>query len=1011
MHTLRLLGIGLILLVGLAVLPVGAPPVVAIATQSTAETYSTDLFDEMRWRMIGPFRGGRTKAAAGIPSQPNVFYIGVVNGGVWKTTDYGHTWNPIFDDQPTGSIGAIAVAPSNPNIVYVGSGEGLQRPDLSTGDGIYKSTDAGRTWTHLGLRDGQQIPQIVVDPDDPDRLLVAVLGHPYGPNEERGIFRSTDGGQSFQKVLYTDEDTGGIDLVFDPTNAQIVYAVMWEARQAPWENGVFNGPGSGIFKSIDGGDTWRALTNGLPTFADDGLGRIGITIAPSDPSRMFATVESRDNGGLYRSDDAGDSWYLVNDDPRVTQRGSDFAEVKVHPQDPDIVFTGSIVVWKSTDGGRTFMTPRGAPGGDDYQRIWINPERPEIMLIATDQGAIVTVNDGETWSSWYNQPTAQMYHVTADNAFPYRVCSGQQESGSACVNSRSDFGAITYRDWTPVGVTEYGYVAPDPLDPDIVYGGRVTRWDRRTWQRQDITPRPLRSGGYRVVRTMPILFSPVDPQTLFFASNTLWKTRNGGQSWDRISPDLSRETWEVPDVVGKYLGTPAAVPSRLGVIYTIAPSYVDADTIWVGTDDGLIHRTEDGGATWTDVTPAQIGAWAKVSIMDASHTDADTAYAAINTLRLDDLRPHIYRTRDGGRSWTHIANGIPDGGPVNVVREDPRRPGLLFAGTERTVYVSFDDGDNWQSLRLNLPATSIRDLIIKDDDLVIGTHGRGFWILDDITPLRQIAPATVAGGPHLFEPQRAWRFRWNKYTDTPPPPEEPAGENPPDGAILHYYLANDARGPVTMEILDADGGLVRRHSSADPLEPPLEGQNVPDYWPRLQQALSAEAGLHRFVWDMHYPRPAVLRLRYPISAVANNTPVSPVGPSVLPGRYTVRLTVGGQSQSQPLVVAMDPRVTTAQAELARQFALSMKLTDLLRQDFEALEEVRAFRAATADAALDAAAATLESSLQRLNGDLGSLYGIVEGADLGPTSQVVEAAGRTERALRDALARWAAIARP
>ena len=657
------------------------------------------------------------------------------------------------------------------------------------------------------------------------------------------------------------------------------------------------------------------------------------------------------------------------------------------------------------------MTPRGAPGGDDYQRIWINPERPEIMLIATDQGAIVTVNDGKTWSSWYNQPTAQMYHVTADNAFPYRVCSGQQESGSTCVSSRSDFGAITYRDWTPVGVTEYGYVAPDPLDPDIVYGGRVTRWDRRTWQRQDITPRPLRSGGYRVVRTMPILFSPVDPRTLYFASNTLWKTRNGGQSWDRISPDLSRETWEVPGVVGKYRGTPAAEPSRLGVIYTIAPSYVDADTIWVGTDDGLIHRTEDGGATWTDVTPAQIGAWAKVSIMDASHTDVDTAYAAINTLRLDDLRPHIYRTRDGGRTWTHIANGIPDGGPVNVVREDPRRPGLLYAGTERTVYVSFDDGENWQSLRLNLPATSIRDLIIKDDDLVIGTHGRGFWILDDITPLRQVRPGSVAGRPHLFEPQRAWRFRWNKYTDTPPPPEEPAGENPPDGAILHYYLANDARGPVTLEILDAEGGLVRSYSSDDQPEPPLEGQNVPDYWPRPQQLLSAEAGLHRFVWDMHYPRPAVLRLRYPISAIAYNTPVSPVGPSVLPGRYTVRLTADGQTQTQPLVVTMDPRVTTPQAELERQFALSMKLTDLLRQDFEALEEVRAFRAATADAELDAAAATLESSIQRLNGDLGSLYGIVEGADVGPTSQVVEAAGRTERALQDALARWAAIARP
>ncbi|MDP7295372.1 MAG: hypothetical protein QGG24_08625, partial [Vicinamibacterales bacterium] len=403
MHTPRLLGIGLILLVGLLVLPVGAPPI--LATQQAAETYSADLFGEMRWRMVGPFRGGRTKAAAGIPNQPNVFYIGAVNGGVWKTTDYGHTWNPIFDDQPTGSIGAIAVAPSDPNIVYVGSGEGLQRPDLSTGDGIYKSTDAGRTWAHLGLRDGQQIPQIVVDPADPDRLLVAVLGHPYGPNEERGIFRSTDGGESFQKVLYTDEDTGGIDLVFDPTDAEIVYAVMWEARQAPWENGVFSGSGSGIFKSTDGGGTWRALTNGLPTFADDGLGRIGITIAPSDRTRLFATVEARQNGGLYRSDDAGENWVLVNDDPRVTQRGSDFAEVKVHPRNPDIVFTGAIVVWKSTDGGRTFMTPRGAPGGDDYQRIWINPERPEIMLIATDQGAIVTVNDGKTWSSWYNQPT------------------------------------------------------------------------------------------------------------------------------------------------------------------------------------------------------------------------------------------------------------------------------------------------------------------------------------------------------------------------------------------------------------------------------------------------------------------------------------------------------------------------------------------------------------------------------------------------------------------------------
>ena len=978
--------------------------------QLIAQQYDSDLFNEMHWRMIGPFRGGRTKAAAGIPSQPNVFYIGVVNGGVWKTTDYGRIWRPIFDDQPTGSIGAIAVALSDPNVIYVGSGEGLQRPDLSTGDGIYKSTDAGETWTHLGLRDGQQIPQIIVDPDDPNRLFVAVLGHPYGPNEERGIFRSTNGGRTFERVLYKDENTGGVDVAFDPSDAQTVYAVLWEAREGPWENGVFRGPGSGLFKSTDGGDTWRPLTEGLPTFADDGLSRIGITVAPSMPSRLFATVESRRNGGLYRSDDAGESWYLTNDDPRVTQRGSDFAEVKVHPHNPDIVFTGAIVVWKSTDGGSTFEAIRGAPGGDDYQRLWINPNNPDIILIAADQGAIITVNGGETWSSWYNQPTAQFYHVTTDNAFPYRVCSGQQESGSACVQSRGDHGQITFREWSSVGVTEYGYVAPDPLNPDIVYGGRVTRYDRRTGQVQDVSPRPLRDGDYRIIRTMPILFSPVDPHTLYFASNTLWKTTTGGQSWDQISPDLSRETWEVPANVGKYRGTPASRVTRRGVIYTIAPSHTDIDVIWVGTDDGLIHVTHDGGATWSDVTPSELVPWAKVSLMDASHFDVNTAYAAINTLRLDDLRPHIYRTRDGGATWTHITSGIPDGGPVNVVREDPERRGLLFAGTERAVYVSFDDGDNWQSLRIDMPATSIRDLVIKDDDLVVGTHGRGFWILDDITPLRQITAATVASDAFLFEPQQAWRFRWNKYTDTPLPPDEPAGENPPDGAIINYFLKANARGPVTLEILTETGELVRRYSSADEPEPPLEGQNVPDYWPRPPQVLSAGAGLHRFVWDLHYPRPAVLRFRYPISAVAGNTPVTPFGPWVLPGRYTVKLTANGKTYSQTLTVKMDPRVQTPSAELERQHQLSMKLYDLLQHDFDALTDVRAFRADRRNAGRENEAAALERSLTRLNGNLGSLLSIVERADVAPTSQVVQAIGAVERELDVTLAEWQALRR-
>ncbi|HSR15276.1 MAG TPA: glycosyl hydrolase, partial [Gemmatimonadales bacterium] len=503
-----------------------------------AQQLDPRLYQEMRWRMIGPHRGGRTKAAVGVSERPGLFYIGVVNGGVWKSTDYGVTWKPIFDDQPTGSIGAIAVAPTNPDILYVGSGEGLpQRPDLSTGDGMFKSTDGGRTWSHLGLRDAYQIAQIVVDPRDANRLFVAVLGHPQGPNPERGLYLSEDGGRSYRKVLGQDENTGAADVVLDPANPDIVYAVLWQTRQAPWENGEFNGPNSGLFKSVDGGRTWRQLTEGLPTFAD-GLGRIGITVAPSRPGRLFATVDVRGRGLLYRSDDAGASWRQITDDPRAASRPSDFAEVKVDPTNPDIVYTGSILVWKSVDGGQTWTAFRGAAGGDDYHRIWIHPADPRVMLVAGDQGAIITVNGGESWSSWYNQPTAQFYHVSTDNAWPYRVCGGQQESGSVCISSRGDDGQITFREWHPVGVEEYGYVAPDPLDPDIVYGGKVTRYDRRTGQVQNVAPRLFRGPDYRLLRTMPVLFSPADPKTLFFASNVVWKTRDGGVNWTQISPDL-----------------------------------------------------------------------------------------------------------------------------------------------------------------------------------------------------------------------------------------------------------------------------------------------------------------------------------------------------------------------------------------------------------------------------------------------------------------------------------------
>ncbi len=934
----------------------------------------TSELREMRWRMIGPHRASRTKALAGIPDQPHTFYMGVVNGGVWKTTDAGRTWTPIFDDQPTGSIGSIALAPSNPNIIYVGTGEGQQRPDLATGDGLYKSTDAGRTWTHLGLRDTQQIAHIVIDPGNPDRLFVAALGHPYGPNAERGIFRSTDGGRTFEKVLFKDENTGGSDVAFDPTNPQIVYATLWEARQGPWENGLFSGPGSGVFKSTDGGNTWRPIMNGLPTWDGDRVGRIGITVAPSLPSRLFATVEARTTAGIYRSDDAGEWWYRVNGDPRVVARPNDACEVRVHPANPDIVYVPTIVAWKSTDGGKTFTAFRGAPGGDDYQKIWINPRMPDVMMMTSDQGAIVTLNGGESWSSWYNQPTAQFYHVTTDNAFPYRVCSGQQESGSVCISSRGDAGQITFRDWQPVAVEEYGYVAPDPLDPDIVYGGKVSRYDRRTGQVQNITPKALRTADYRVLRTMPVLFSPLNPRKLYFASNVLWQTTTGGQSWEQISPDLTRKTWEVPASVGDYRPTDAAQPSQRGVIYTIAPSPKDENTIWAGTDDGLIHVTRDGGKTWHDVTPSGLVAWAKVSLMDASHFDVNTAYAAINTLRLDDLRPHIYRTRDGGKTWQHITSGIPDGGITNVVREDPQRRGLLFAGSEQAVYVSFDDGDRWQSLRLNMPATSIRDLVIKDDDLVVGTHGRSFWILDDITTLRQASREAFAAAAHLFAPQSAWRFRWNKNTDTPLPPDEPADDNPPDGAIINYWLQADARAPVTLEIVDGGNAIVRRYSSADPAEPPIEGRNTPDYWLRPHQPLSAKAGFHRFVWDMHHEPPAVASFNYPIAAIYRNTPRTPHGSWALPGPYTVRLTVDGKALTQPLTVRLDPRIKTPAAGIKLQYDTSRALDRALRRVSEAIAANRGSR----------------ESLSRLQGQLAQLFGIVEATDGPPTSQTLAA---------------------
>ena len=992
-----------------------------------------NLYSDLHWRMVGPFRGGRTRAAAGVPSQPNVFYMAQVNGGVWKSDDYGRIWNPIFDRESSQSIGAIAVAPSDPNIVYVASGEGLHRPDLSVGNGIYKSTDAGKTWTHLdGLRDGQQIPALVVDPRDANRLFAAVLGHPYGPSEERGIYRSSDGGQNWQKVISKDENTGGSDVELDPSNPDVVYASTWEVREGPWEDGnEFNGPGGGLFKSTDGGATWHQLKKGLP----DDLSQIYIAIAPSDPKRLYATLATASGKlAVYRSDDAGESWAQITDDPRPSGRigGGDLPIPRVDPKNPDVVYVASTVCMKSTDGGKTWFGFRGAPGGDDYQNLWINPNNGNIILLVSDQGAIITVNGGTSWSSWYNQPTAQLYHVIADNSFPYRVCAGQQESGSVCIRSRGNDGAITFRDWHPVGVIEYGYVAPDPLDPDVVYGaGRteVSKFHRSTGQVQDITPIPVRNKGYRANRTEPIMFSPVDSHVLYYATNVLFKTTNGGTSWQTISKDLTRENPGAPASVGKLMNE--GMEKRRGVIYSLAPSFKDINTLWVGTDDGLIWITHDGGKNWSDITPKELTPWSKVTQISASHFDEQTAYASVSRFRINDVHPYIYRTRDGGKTWSQITHGLPEFGPADTVREDPVRKGLLFAGTENSVWVSFDNGDHWQSLQLNLPHTSMRDLWIHDNDLIVATHGRGFWILDNIAPLREASPA-LASSTHLFAPAPVYRIQRNTNTDTPLPPDEPVAPNPPDGAMIDYYLPSAAN-IVTLDILDAKGQVVRSFSNSDKpdiSEEDLQKQLIPRYWVRPPRRLSTEPGMHRWTWGLHYPPPASLRHEYPIAAIAHNTPRGPLGPTALPGTYQVRLTVDGKPFTAPLTVEMDPRVKTPIAGLQKKAEAETKLVALMTQTTQALLQANSIRTqiekatqtneasknAVADfqkkltALVGAAGGSFgppptATTLSSVNDDAGTLYQQIWSVDAEPTGSQMAALEATARDGIDVLKRW------
>lgn len=971
-----------------------------LVTLCAGQQFNPNLLQGMRWRLIGPFRGGRTVAVSGVPSQPGVFYFGAVDGGVWKTTDYGNTWKPIFDHEPTGSIGALAVAPSDPDILYVGSGEGLRRPDLSTGDGIYKSTDGGRTWTHLGLREGQQIGAIAVDPHNPGRLFVAVNGHPYGPNPERGIYRSLDGGRSFQRVLYKGDNVGAMQVALDPQNPEIVYADLWASRYTPWS--LFEGPGSGLYKSTDGGTVWKPLTQGLPDWRHDRVGRIGFGIAPSDPNRIYALVDARVHGGVYRSNDAGATWQLINTNPRLWGRGFDFAGITVDPANPDVVYDANTSTYRSEDGAHTFIPMKGAPGGDDYHTVWIDPLRRNIIMLGVDQGATISVNGGRTWSSWYNQPTAQIYKVSTDNAFPYNVYGGQQESGSVGISSRGPDGAITLRNWHPVGAFEYADVAPDPLHPDIIYGaggGAVTRYDKRTHVDQNVGPQML-GRKLRFRRTMPLVFSPVDPHALYLGANVVLKTIDGGRHWQTISPDLTRRPQASTPTLGSFTDSDYgnANPDG-GVVYALSPSPLDANLLWAGTDDGRIWVTRDGGAHWTNVTPPQLKPWWKVSSLDASHFDPNTCYAAINTMRLDEMQPHLFRTHDGGKTWTEIDTGLPDGAATDVLRADPQRRGLLYAGTETSVYVSFNDGDQWQPLQLNLPHTSMRDLTVHQNDLVVGTHGRSFWILDDLTPLRQLTAHVASAPAFLFKPEVAYRLQRDANTDTPLTPEMPQGQNPPSGAIIDYYLHSPASGPVSLSIYDAQGKLVRRFSSSD--EPPESAAQlartivVPMYWLKPFARPATTAGMHRFVWDLHYPAPEVLAHSYPISAIKGETPREPQGVLALPGQYTVKLAVGGETYSQPLNVKMDPRIHLTAAQLRAQFALATGLAQAMDTSYAALQNEPPH---SAQAEL----------LARLNNELETLYmgsaeiGGVANTEAAPTPVQLRAAAQLEAALRTAL---------
>jgi photosystem II stability/assembly factor-like uncharacterized protein len=902
-----------------------------------AQTLDENALKGMKWRQVGPFRGGRALAVSGVAGDPLTYYFGSVAGGVWKTTNAGNTWTPMTDKTGIMSVGALAVAPSDPNVIYVGTGESCWRGNISYGDGMYKSIDAGKTWARIGLEDSRHISKVIVHPTNPDIVFVAAMGHAYGTNETRGVFRSADGGKTWQKLLFKDNKTGAIDLTFDPANPHILFAALYEAQRYPW-TAVSGGPGSGLYKSSDDGATWKRLEgHGLPTGV---LGRIGVSVSGADGNRVYAIIEA-EKGGIYRSDDAGDSWQLLNPEHRFTQRAWYFHHIFADPKNVDTVYVLNTAVYRSTDGGHTFGYVR-SPHGDNHG-LWIDPTHPEWMINSNDGGATISHDNGKTWTTQANQPTAQFYHVATDNSFPYRMYGAQQDNSTVAIASRSDGGVIDRTDWYDVGGGEAGYVVPDPTNADVVYAGSydglITRFDKRTRQVQDITSWPLNPMGsgaadlkHRFQWTAPIMISPNDPKVVYHGGEAVFKTTDGGMTWTAISGDLTRNDKTKQQSSGGPLTQDNTSVEYYDTVFALAESPVEKGLIWAGTDDGLLHVTRDGGKNWEKVTPKEFGEWSKVSIIEASPFSGGTAYVAIDRHLLDDYHPYLFKTADYGKTWSKIITGLPDNSYAHAVREDPKRKGLLYAGTENGIYISFDDGGHWQSLKLNLPTTPIHDLTIKDDDLVVATHGRSFWVLDGIAPLRQMSAATSAEEAHLYQLSSTVRFQGPGFTL---PAGVPVGSNPPAGAVVNYSLKSVPKEQITLEILDSKGKLIRKYSSkksAEGASPDEEefGFSSPG------EELPAEVGLNRFVWDLHSEAPTKVP-----GAVGWGG--RPEGAIVVPGTYQLKLTVAGKTSTASFELTKDPRVSASQADFDKQYELAMRIRDRVGAGDEAVNQIRSVR--------------------------------------------------------------------